>query len=449
MFGPDFMFQLSSIRITPIFYGLCLLVCMAPLNAQTETDSSEEGWGDDWGAPVKAKPWSVDWHGFAEGAFSVRTRDNPVISGDDVLDEGRLQLEGNYHQSWLTLQGKLDLLGDAVLSDADIIWREAWMSFPLGQAIDVRAGRQILTWGMGDLVFLNDLFPKDYISFFSGRDDEYLKAPSDAIKFSGYSSNINADFIWHPVFNSDLTLRGDRLSYFSPLLGAEAAAPPAFRPDDPDKEFDNGEFALRLYNTLRGVEWALYGYRGFFKQAIGMELTTMEPVYNRMNSFGASLRGSWRGAILFTEYSYYDSVDDEQGNDPLVPNSQSRYLAGMERELLPKLTLGLQYYMEWTHDHDAMEASAPSTEFLPDAHRHVLTMRLTRSLRRDNLMLSIFGFYSPSDEDYYLRPSLYYRFSDHLNMTVGANVFDGQEIHTFFGQMQHNSNIYGRIRYSF
>ncbi|MFW6031595.1 MAG: hypothetical protein ACOC9T_03300, partial [Myxococcota bacterium] len=32
--------------------------------------------------------------------------------------------------------------------------------------------------GTGDLVFLNDLFPKDWRSFLLGRDLDYLKAPS-------------------------------------------------------------------------------------------------------------------------------------------------------------------------------------------------------------------------------------------------------------------------------
>ena len=35
----------------------------------------------------------------------------------------------------------------------------------------------------------NILFPKDWQSFFSGRDDEYLKAPSDSLRFTYYFDN--------------------------------------------------------------------------------------------------------------------------------------------------------------------------------------------------------------------------------------------------------------------
>ncbi len=62
----------------------------------------------------------------------------------------------------------------------------------------ITLGRQILTWGTGDLVFINDLFPKDWVSFFIGRDVEYLKAPSDALKVSAFSSWANLDLVYTP-----------------------------------------------------------------------------------------------------------------------------------------------------------------------------------------------------------------------------------------------------------
>ncbi len=48
--------------------------------------------------------------------------------------------------------------------------------------VNLKIGRQVFTWGTGDYLFINDLFPKDYESFYIGRDDEYLKRPSEAVK---------------------------------------------------------------------------------------------------------------------------------------------------------------------------------------------------------------------------------------------------------------------------
>jgi hypothetical protein len=66
-----------------------------------------------------------------------------------------------------------------------------------------------------------------------------------------------------------------------------------------------------------------------------------------------------------------------------------------------------------------------------------------------NLTLSLFTFYSPSDEDAYLRPKIQYKIDDHWSAEIGGNIFVGEEDHTFFGQFEKNTNVYGGVRYSF
>ena len=92
--------------------------------------------------------------------------------------------------------------------------RQAVIILRASDWLDVRAGRQVLTWGTGDLLFLNDLFPKDFVSFFVGRDDEYLKAPANALRLTFYSSLVNLDLVATPVFEPDRSITGERLSFF-------------------------------------------------------------------------------------------------------------------------------------------------------------------------------------------------------------------------------------------
>jgi hypothetical protein len=77
------------------------------------------------------------------------------------------------------------------------------------QQFDIKVGQQILTWGTGDYVFLNDLFAKDFQSFFAGRDDDYLKAPSLSLKVSGFFDLANVDFVVTPKFTPDTYINGD------------------------------------------------------------------------------------------------------------------------------------------------------------------------------------------------------------------------------------------------
>ncbi len=58
-------------------------------------------------------------------------------------------------------------------------------------------------------------------------------------------------------------------------------------------------------------------------------------------------------------------------------------------------------------------------------------------------------FYSPTDDDSYLRPAISYRVDDNWDIDAGANVFSGTDPYTFWGQFNKNDNIYSRLRFSF
>ena len=91
--------------------------------------------------------------------------------------------------------------------------------------------------------------------------------------------------------------------------------------------------------------------------------------------------------------------------------------------------------------------NSPFPDLEPDEHRQLLTNRLTYRAGRDRHSWSLFTFYSPSDDDFYLRPAYTYRHDDHWTLTAGANLFDGKQPQTFFSQLQDASNAYLRIRY--
>ena len=122
---------------------------------------------------------------------------------------------------------------------------------------------------------------------------------------------------------------------------------------------------------------------------------------------------------------------------------------GYEQKLAPDFTVGLQYYLEHMLDHDAHERSLPPGMTAADLNRHVTTLRLTKLLMNQNLKLSLFTFYSPSDSDAYLRPVADYKVNDNWSAVVGGNLFLGSSERTFFGQFEDNTNVYAGVRYSF
>lgn len=399
-------------------------------------------------------------HGFADVRGGLRTQTDPH-EGDTSLAEGRLQLDLMHVGDLVTLQLRADFLydnateetnGDLESGAGTIDLREVNALVSPLDFMDIKLGRQVLTWGTGDLVFINDLFPKDWQSFFLGRDDEYLKAPSDALLISLFPGAFSIDLAYSPQFDPDRYVRGERLSYWNPYLGARAGRNAVIVPDMPDDWFSDDEIALRVSGTLTGYEWAFYGYDGFWKSPEGTDSATMVATFPELTVVGASLRGALGKGLLNLETGGYFSRDDADGDDAFIPNSQWRFLLGYEREIGRDLTAAMQYYVEVLQNYEAYEDSIDALGMgieKRDQARHTTTLRLTKQLLNQNLSLSLFVRYSPSDADLYVRPTIKYKLSDDWLLTAGANIFSGRDDHTFLGQFEKNTNLYIGARYSF
>ena len=400
-----------------------------------------------------------DLSGFIEARYGVRTQEDDHQDENAIMEEARLQL--GIEKYWGSTRGELtvDFIADEAghnTFDADLEegsgWidlREANVTFSPTEFMDVRAGRQILTWGTGDFVFLNDLFPKDYESFFIGRDEEYLKAPSDAVKASFYSAPANLDLVYTPRFDSDRFVTGERLSFWNPALGRRSGDDAVIEADRPDSWFQDEEWAGRLYRNVSGYELAAYAYRGFWKSPAGTDAGSGLATFPELNVYGASVRGTVGGGVGNVEFAYYDSRDDSGGDDPLVRNSELRFLVGYEREAAKNLTVGVQYYLVHMLQYGEYSRTLPPGMRRRDEDRQVLTLRLTQLLMNQNLELSLFTFYSPTAQEAYFRPSAHYDVTDRWSVEVGGNVFTGEEAFTRFNQFEDNSNVYAGVRYSF
>jgi hypothetical protein len=406
-----------------------------------------------------ANALDTELRGFVDGRAGVRTQDDPY-QDDRSLTELRLQLDSLTYFDWGEFQARGDFLYDDLAEDRGRVdldngdgffdLRELNLLFTPVDWSDVKVGRQILTWGTGDLLFINDLFPKDWNSFLLGRDEEYLKAPSDAVFASFFPNFGTIDVAYMPRFDADRYVDGRRISYWNPGLQRIAGQDTVIDAQRRDEWFRDDELSLRFYRPLRSWEGSLYAYHGYWKSPLGADAGGA--YFPGLNVYGASSQGAVGAALANVEIGYYDSLE-ETGPSKSVPKDEFRFLAGYDREIARDLTAGVQYYLEWMLDYDAYEneytAVFGTTSTARDEFRHVLTLRLTQMLMNQNLMLGLFTFYSPSDNDAYFRPIVTYRLTDHWMATANGNFFIGEDDHTFFGQFRYNSNINLGIRYSF
>jgi len=397
--------------------------------------------------------WGIDVHGFALGTFTARTHSEkpPGPEGHSfLLAEERLRLELNMwtDEAEAEVLVKLDGVHDAVSSEFYLDLRETYLDFAWGKA-DFRFGRQIATWGVGDLLFINDVFPKNWVSFFSGRPLEYLKVGVDALRGRYSSDVLNAELLIIPRFEPDTLPTPRRFFLHDDFAGV------AERNEHlPDTGLNNPEVALRLYRRFGNYDVSAYMYRGFWRSPSQLADDPLNPmqvtqVFPALTTYGISAQGQSLGGVVSLEAGYYDSRDDRAGDNAAVANSQARFLVGYQKQLAQDFTLGLQYFAEIMMDFTTYEKALPAGLARKEKYRDIVTLSLSRFLQHQTWELALFAFYSPVEQDYLIQPRLAYRVSDNFSATIGANLFGGKMRTTFFGQFDRNDNVYLTLRYDF
>jgi hypothetical protein len=405
---------------------------------------------------VPAFAEELSLHGFLQTNYSVRVADdNPqgAKQGNLILGEERAQLKASFYpqKSKIGIFVKSDFYHDWVDEDWAFDFREGY--FDLAEdKFGLRVGRQIYTWGVGDLLFINDVFPKDWEAFYSGRPLEYLKVGVDSLKLDVYSDIISAEAIVMPNFQPDDLPSAGRFHFFDPYTNIQDRE--LEKPDSAFERFGNMEYALRLYRYIGDFDVSAYLYKGYFR-TIGIKADNLNSpsiishFYPELAVSGLSAQRNALGGVVSAEYGYYDSLDDRGGKNPGIENSQSKFLIGYQKAFPQDFTVGLQYYGELMHKYSQYEDNLPSTFAKKEKLHQYITLRLTKLLKYQTLKVSLFSFYSPDDEDFLVMPEVSYNFTDNLQAILGANIFGGSNNNTTLGQHDRNDNVYLTVRYSF
>lgn len=433
--------------------GLTCVVLSGSVSASEPTpylgsiSAQEDEW--DMGEWDTEEDKAYQFSGFAELASGRRVSGDSLLGTNTTLSDARIQLSFDYDLSQSRFSFTTDAYYDGVKDEFRLQLREAAWQGNLsslgdwGNRFDLKVGQQVLTWGTGDYVFLNDLFAKDFQSFFAGRDDEYLKAPSLSAKLSGFFDTFNFDLVITPEFTPDTFINGDYFSFFSPLAGQQVA--PGFDVSSA-LQTNSPEYALRLYKSIDATELAFYAYKGFHKSPNSFTESFL-PTFSALNVYGASAVTTLGPGLVNAEFAYYDSKDDPDGSNPLTPNNQTRYLIGYEQELVANLTGSFQWYAERIEDYDKLQQNSLAPNFETERTRIWLTQRLTYRALQQTLSINAFHFYSTTDNDGYFKLTGDYSPVDDWRLSAGLNLFYGDNAFTFFGQFEDASNAFIRFRY--
>lgn len=397
-----------------------------------------------WFTPGQA---AVDVHGFVEPSYGVRYTDDGPIEDRNTLLETHAMLESQWYGEQGESLNLRVLANQSQSGDADIELREGSVFVPLSTTWELSAGRQVLSWGPAQFEFINDHFAKDYKSFFVGRDLEFLKAPNDAIEFSRYGENVNANLVFTPRFDADRTPTGMDVPVYHPGLGQLVdgdSAPPVVRPEDSP---DNGELHLRLYQRLGRWEAAVYGYRGYTGRPVGW--LNGRSFHPEMSSGGFSLRGPLWGSVVWLETAYNDIRHDLSGDTRGVPPDRGHLMVGGRYRTSPTVSYMFQATWSRQFNGDDYRDLFPSDHHNSEQNRYRLQAATTRTYWQDRLEVEVRGFLGTTEEDWHLRATSTYEWSDAVNLTVGSLHYGADRPDSRFGSLADHDLFLTRLRYSF
>ena len=407
------------------------------------------------------------------GAQDEDTATDTLLVGETPADELQVQVKGfldTYHAArtegkgeWLAsrtrARGELTLekggarlfvsmnaIYNALLKEqTGITLREAYLSYANAH-VDLRAGRQIIIWGVADALRLTDqISPMDYTEFLA-QDYDDIRTPVNAFRLRLVRQAFNVELVCIPV-SDFFTLPTDERNPWAAHI--DAPMPYTFDLDSrkPKTRLRNVEFGGRLSVNLSGIDFSFCGLHTWnkmpaFSYAVDPSGAAMTVVghYRRLTMFGADVsfpvgRFVVRGelAVNLNEVQNAEFGSEVQGRD--VFNA----LLGVDWYAGNDWMLSAQY----AHKH--VGGSIEGLSVLRNTG--VATVRVSKELFRNTLALSSFAYIDVSHGGVFNRLSCKYDLNDQISLTAGYDYFHADA--GMFAMYSRNSEVWVKLKYGF
>lgn len=316
--------------------------------------------------------------------------------------------------------------------------REAFVDWAPTSALELKVGRQILTWGVSDYLFVNDVFPKNYDAFFTGAGFDRMKEPVDAVRGVTHAGETDIELVVSRA-HADAAPRPERFGAVSVPSSASVA----------DRAAHQADVALKVSSHRGG--WDLAGYVASFRAhelRYFMESTALRYDRPRTTHLGFSSTGNFAAGLVWLEAALRAAPRERANvvNRHFVA-STAKLIAGYSRELGSDVSVSAQWQLEAPTDRASYLASlASGIKPLP----HVLStlhLRVQGSWQNQTLRAGAHVF-AGSEGDTHFNPFVSWSPADGWNLEGGANVFGGRP-ETRYGAFKDDSNVYVLARFSF
>ena len=382
---------------------ISLLCCMIPRPVTAQDEDSlrvgVKGFVDSYHAMRTGSP--NDW-------MSSRTR----VRGEVSIEKGG---SGAFVSA--------NLVYNAILKDCTgFQLREAY-GYYSDEHWDLRAGRQIIVWGVADGLRLTDIIsPMDYTEFLA-QDYDDIRIPVNGLRMRYSADKWCLEAVAIPVS-----------SFFE--LPTDVTNPWSIGPipieAEPEHKINNMEYGGRLSCFLSGADFSISALRTWNKMPV---LCNNIGVYRRMTMLGADISVPLGQFVVRGEAAEYLDEAQTAMTSQEVPRANST-----------NVLLGLDWYAgnDWSF---SVQYAHKYVDWGAQQNTGLATFRATKTLLNNTLSLQDFAYIDVTDGGIYNRLSADYAINDQLHVLLGYDYFHGDK--GSFAIYAHNSEVWMKLKYSF
>lgn len=406
---------------------LISLLCMAFLPALAQEES-------DGGLHVGVKGFIDTYH-----ALRIESPNDWMASRSRV--RGELTVEKGNAGMFVSANAVYNSL---LKDQSGFFLREAYLYYGKS-SLDIRAGRQIITWGVADAIRLTDIIsPMDFTEFLT-QDYDDIRIPVNGIRVRYTRPKWSAEAIMIPV-SSFYELSTDSDNPWAVNLPG-VAVPYSINLDNmPEKQFRNMEYGGRIGAYLSGVDFNLYALRTWnkmpvFRKTIAADGSlSCDGEYRRMTMLGADLSIPLGKFVVRAEAAeYLGEAQEPVVNADVVTRNSTNALIGVDWYAGNDWQLGLQY----SHKYISGKMSGISSY----KNSGMATVRISKDLLHNALSISNFGYVDVANGGVYNRLYADYALTDQIHTFLGYDFFHADKGQ--FAMYDCNSEVWIKLKYSF
>jgi hypothetical protein len=355
----------------------------------------------------------INVKGFVDTYHAVRTEQPNDWMSSRTRVRGEVTIEKGNTGAYVSA----NLIHNAILKDrSGFQLREAYAYYS-DDHWDVRAGRQIITWGVADALLLTDIIsPMDYTEFLA-QDYDDIRIPVGALRLRYSREKWCFEAVAIPV-SSFFEMPTDDKNPWSvgPLpIGYE-----------PNRRLSNMEYGGRLSFFLSGIDFSFSALHTWNKMPVFCDGIGQ---YRRMTMLGADVSVPVGKFVVRGEVTEY--LDEAQT---------------FGRAASTNALLGI----DWYAGNDWSISAQYSHKYIASGNNRnsgLATLRISKELFHNTLALQSFAYVDVTNGGVYNRLSADYAINDQLHATIGYDYFHADC--GMFTIYKKNSELFFKLKYSF